>query len=226
MKALKSLLRFIIAVTLVMGVGGILVGGCSRPGGHTRGAGASYHRSSDNGTATFRIICADTSGSAESDLVKYRRFAFALVRDLRPGLDAVRVLRFDHETHEILRHLGHRKEALLGTLAAQLRVPAERPRTRIGKLYQRIAELMELPEATGKQIEVVILSDNGNDDGSAEMIRLMQSASEKIAAHPRLAKITYWGVKPRLAEAIPAAFSKLPEGVLSVQFNTEAFARR
>lgn len=209
-----SRLSLIASMVLMVIIGGVLI----------MAAGCSRTVASD--PALFRIIAADTSGSAEPDMVKYRRFTFGLVRGLRPGVDAVRVLRFDYEPHEILRQLGHRKEALLGTLAAQLRVPAERPRTRLAKLYERIAELMELPEAQGKQIEVYIMSDNGNDDASPEMARLYVSASEKIASNPRLAKIAYWGIKPRLAEEIPTAFTKLPEGVLSVQFNTEAFARR
>jgi hypothetical protein len=209
-----SRLGMIASATMIAGGAGTLfsVAGCSRSG------------ASD--PAVFRIIAVDTSGSAEPDLVKYRRFTFGLVRGLRPGVDAVRVLRFDYEPHEILRQLGHRKETLLGTLSAQLRVPAERPQTRLAKLYQRIAELMEDPEAQGKQIEVYILSDNGNDDASPEMVRLCIDSSAKIALNPRLAKIAYWGIKPRLAEEIPTAFAKLPAGVLSVQFNTEALARR
>lgn len=226
MKTFSTIGRLNRITVLTIACCSVFVAGCSKRTGTSNGAGASSSHANNSSDAVFRIISADTSGSAEPDLEKYRRFTFGLVRDLRPGIDAVRVLRFDYEPHEILRHLGHRKVALLGTLIAQLRIPAERPRTRFAKLYERIAELMELPEAQGKQIELVFLSDNGNDDASAEMMQLMETASEKIASHPRLAKITYWGIKPRLAEAIPSAFSKLPEGVLSVQFNTEAFARR
>lgn len=183
-------------------------------------------RQSEAGPGVFRIIAVDTSGSAEPDLIKYRRFAYRLVHELRPDRDAVRVLRFDYNPYEILSSLGQRKEALLGTLAAQLKVPAERPSTRLAKLYERIADLTIIPEAQGKRIEIFILSDNGNDDGSSAMARLCQESAVKIASNQRLSRLAYWGVKTRLAENIPAPFTKLPAGVLSVQFNSEAFARR
>lgn len=181
---------------------------------------------SESGPGVFRIIAVDTSGSAEPDLVKYRRFAFKLVHELEADQDAVRVLRFDFDAYEILSNVGQRKEALLGTLAAQLKVPAERPCTRMAKLYERIAELLNSPEAKGRQIEIYIFADNGNDDASQEMARLCEASAAKIATNPQVSKISYWGVKTRLREEIPSAFSKLPPGVLSVQFNSEAFATR
>jgi hypothetical protein len=174
----------------------------------------------------FRIIGVDTSGSAQADLGKYRRITYKLVRELRPGTDAVRVIRFDFEPHEILRTLGQRKEALWTTLETQLKIPAERRGTRLARFYQEAASLLDSPEAKGKRIELYFATDNGNDDGSKAMAELGSRAARKIAADPRVKRIHYWGVKMPLREEIPVAFTKLPDSVLTVQGATEEFARR
>ncbi|MBI5706456.1 MAG: hypothetical protein HZC36_05645 [Armatimonadetes bacterium] len=173
----------------------------------------------------FRIVGVDTSGSAQADLGKYRRITYKLVRELRPGTDAVRVIRFDYEPHEILRTLGQRKEALWTTLETQLKIPAERRGTRLARFYDEVARLLDSPEAQDKRIELFIASDNGNDDGSKAMAELSDRAARKIASDPRVERIHYWGVKARLREEIPGAFSKLPDSVLIVQGATEEFAK-
>jgi len=179
-----------------------------------------------NEPPVFRIIGVDTSGSARADLPKYRRITYRLVRELRPGTDAVRVIRFDAEPHEIFRTLGQRKEALWSTLESQLKIPAERKSTRFALFYQEVARLLDSPDAQGKRIEIYIASDNGNDDASKAMAELCAASAEKIAADPRVKLIHFWGVKPRLREGIPEAFSSLPASVLTVQGTTEEFAKR
>lgn len=174
----------------------------------------------------FRIIGVDTSGSAQSDLAKYRRIAYRLVRELQPGRDAVRVCRFDHDPYEILSTLGQRREVLLGTLDTQLRLPAERNGTRMAKFYERVAEFLDSAEAQGRRIEIYTLTDNGNDDSSQAMNELSDRAAVKIASDPRVTKIHYWGVRTRLREGIPAALSRLPTSVVTVQGATEEFASR
>lgn len=174
----------------------------------------------------FRIVGVDTSGSAQADLGKYRKITYKLVQELRPGTDAVRVIRFDYEPHEILRTLGQRKEALWTTLETQLKIPAERRGTRLARFYQKVAALLDSPEAQGKRIELFVASDNGNDDGSKAMAELSDRAACKIAADPRVKRIHYWGVKTRLRDEIPGAFTKLPDSVLIVQGATEEFAKR
>lgn len=174
----------------------------------------------------FRIIGVDTSGSAQADLGKYQRIAYRLVRDLQPGADAVRVCRFDHDPHEILSSLGQRREVLLGTLVSQLKIPAEHKGTRMAKFYERVAELLDSPETQRRQIEIYVLTDNGNDDSSPAMVKLSDQAALKIAGDQRVTKIGYWGVRSRLREGIPAAIARLPDSVLTVQGATEEFASR
>lgn len=174
----------------------------------------------------FRVIAVDTSGSARADLGKYRRITYKLVRELRPGTDAVRVIRFDSEPHEILRTLGQRKEVLLATLESQLKIPAEHKGTRFGRLYQEVAEILDCPEAHGKRIELYFATDNGNDDCSRSMAEIADRAAHKIAADPRVKRIHFWGIKMRQRDDIPGAFAKLPGSVLVVQGATEEFARR
>jgi len=209
---MKQLSRGLTSAVTKVVIGSVVLFSCS---------GCAKTGSSRQGV--FRIIAIDTSGSARPDLPTYRRITYKLVHELDPGRDAVRVFRFDHDCAEILSSVEQRREELLNTLDMQLRPTAKRDGTRIAKCFERIASLLDSPDARGRRVEIYALTDNGNDDRSKQMNDLYDKSAKRIASDSRVTEICYWGVKLYFREEIPPAFKKLPRSVLSVQGDTEAF---
>lgn len=173
----------------------VLACGCQSPVAPETGPGREW------------IVAVDTSGSARAKLARFGDLVCELAENLGPR-DRIRAIRFGHQAHTFY-HSGRpaNDEEFKDLVASQL-LPEEASRGTLPRvLFETIAGVIER-EVGGRNVIVVVLTDGGNDDGTANGSRLYGRALGRIQKEGRVQAIAFMGVDTGLREKVEARFAQ------------------
>lgn len=160
------------------------------------------------------FVAIDTSGSARTMLGAYARGASSVAMQLEPGLDRLTVFRFDHAPVEIYDGSApESSEKFKRMLVSNLDGSATRKGTAPGRLLKLVAEWRKRG-SNPHPATVVVYTDGGNDDLSAEGAKEYRKAIRELAADDKLVKLILVGVRAGQREAIRQRLAPLGNRVL------------
>lgn len=167
-------------------------------------------RLADQRPPVFMVVCFDVSNSGtEEDKLLYGQQAMRLIRSLDPDRDHLLLIRYDRDAVEVGSEVPQDLDAFTFTLKESILRPSTVRGTRPAVLFDHINKSLSRYDLQGTIVEVVIMTDGGNDDLSHEMNQLYAESVKHLTALPELERVLFWGVRDGLREGIRARFKDL-----------------
>lgn len=151
-------------------------------------------RSKGNHISRHLVVGADSTASGGHRITDHARTAMRLVRQLSHRRDAFTLLRVERTTTEIV---GATPPSARQTLQSQLTSAFASSSSKGGTCPAGFwTAAADSCSRSDRSVEIIFFTDGENDDASLKGQRQLAEAVRRLAAHPRLVRVTVAGVMP------------------------------